>query len=120
MTLNIRDHDKTRYEARKALIRENVERLKKMEPRARVELELVDVHGNIADAVTDENHKAIDYIYDAMKELGITPKTIAMRGGTDGSYISTQNRDSELLYGRHELPFLFFLFCLRQLLCKKL
>ena len=70
--------------------RENVERLKKMEPRARVELELVDIYGNIADAVTDENHKAIDYIYDAMKELGITPKTIAMRGGTDGSYISTQ------------------------------
>lgn len=90
VTLNIRDHDKTRYEARKALIRENVERLKKMEPRARVELELVDIYGNIADAVTDENHKAIDYIYDAMKELGITPKTIAMRGGTDGSYISTQ------------------------------
>lgn len=90
VTLNIRDHDKTRYEARKALIRENVERLKKMEPRARVELELVDIYGNIADAVTDENHKAIDYIYDAMKELGITPKTIAMRGRTDGSYISTQ------------------------------
>ena len=25
-----------------------------------------------------------------MKELGITPKTIAMRGGTDGSFISTK------------------------------
>ena len=70
VTLNIRDHDKTRYESRKALIRENVERLKKMEPRARVELELVDIYGNIADAVPDENHKAIDYIYDAMKERG--------------------------------------------------
>lgn len=108
VTLNIRDHDKTRYEARKALIRENVERLKKMEPRARVELELVDIYGNIADAVTDENHKAIDYIYDAMKELGITPKTIAMRGGTDGIlHFNAKNHDSELLYGRHELPFPF-------------
>ncbi|MCD8360355.1 MAG: hypothetical protein LUC29_05885 [Acidaminococcaceae bacterium] len=29
-------------------------------------------------------------MYTAMSELGIKPKTIAMRGGTDGSYISTQ------------------------------
>ena len=25
-----------------------------------------------------------------MEDLGITPKTIAMRGGTDGAYISTK------------------------------
>ena len=37
-----------------------------------------------------KNHKAIDYIYTAMEELKITPRTIAMRGGTDGSFISTQ------------------------------
>ena len=88
--LNIRDHDKSRYERRKAMIAENVEKLRRMEPRCRVEYTMEDTYGNIADAVTDENRQAIDHIYTAMKHLGITPHTIAMRGGTDGSFISTK------------------------------
>ena len=61
-----------------------------MEPRCRVEYTMEDTYGNIADAVTDENKQAIDHIYTAMNRLGITPHTIAMRGGTDGSFISTK------------------------------
>ena len=88
--LNIRDHDKARYEGRKRLILENIEKLQKSEPRARVTYTMEDTYGNIADAVTDANRSAIDNLYEAMKRLGITPKTIAMRGGTDGSFISTK------------------------------
>ena len=61
-----------------------------MEPRAAITCEMEDTYGNIADAITDDNHKAIDYIFDAFKELDIQPKPIAMRGGTDGSFISTK------------------------------
>ncbi|ERT62500.1 MULTISPECIES: peptidase T [Megasphaera] len=88
--LNIRDHHKDKYEEKKERILRHVETLRSREPRATVECVISDTYGNIADAVTDENHKAIDYIYAAMKELHITPKTIAMRGGTDGSFISTK------------------------------
>ena len=88
--LNIRDHDKAKYEAKKQQIRDAVEQLKKMEPRTHVSLSLEDVYGNIKDALTDDNKQAIDFIYQAMEDLGITPKTIAMRGGTDGAYISTK------------------------------
>lgn len=88
--LNIRDHDKAKYEAKKQQIRDAVEQLKKMEPRTHVSLSLEDVYGNIKDALTDDNKQAIDFIYQAMEGLGITPKTIAMRGGTDGAYISTK------------------------------
>ncbi|MCH3914244.1 MAG: peptidase T [Acidaminococcaceae bacterium] len=90
VSLNIRDHDKAKYEARKKLIAANVDKLQKANPRAKIECVISDTYGNIADAITKENHKAIDYIYDAMKELHITPHTIAMRGGTDGSFISTK------------------------------
>ena len=79
--LNIRDHDKARYEGRKRLILENIEKLRQLEPRCRVTYTMEDTYGNIADAVTDENRSAIDNIYEAMERLGITPKTIAMRGG---------------------------------------
>ena len=88
--LNIRDHDKARYEERKRLITANIEKLRQMEPRCRVDCTMEDTYGNIADAVTDENRQAIDNIYEAMKRLDITPNTIAMRGGTDGSFISTK------------------------------
>lgn len=88
--LNIRDHDKTKYEAKKALIVENIKKLQQQEPRAKITYEMSDTYGNIADAITEDNKKAIQYLEQAMKNLGITPKIIAMRGGTDGSYISTQ------------------------------
>lgn len=88
--LAIRDHDKARYEARKQTILANVERLKHQEPRAQVRCTLEDIYGNIADAMTPDNRQAVDFLYEALDELAITPKTIAMRGGTDGSYLSTR------------------------------
>lgn len=88
--LNIRDHDKEKYEEKKERIRRYAKELADANPRITVECEITDTYGNIADAITEENRKAIDYIYDAFKELSITPKTIAMRGGTDGSFISTK------------------------------
>lgn len=88
--LNIRDHCKEKYETRKKFILENVKKLQAANPRAKIECDISDTYGNIADAVTDKNHIAIDYIYTAMEKLGIMPRTIAMRGGTDGSFISTK------------------------------
>ena len=90
VSLNIRDHSKEKYEEKKRRIAANVEKLKQMESRAAITCEMEDTYGNIADAITDDNHKAIDYIFDAFKELDIQPKPIAMRGGTDGSFISTK------------------------------
>lgn len=88
--LNIRDHHKDLYEEKKRRIAENVKKLQTANPRAVIEYTISDTYGNIADAITDDNRKAIDYIYDAMNALDITPQTIAMRGGTDGSFISTK------------------------------
>ncbi len=88
--LDIRDHNKITYEARKSLIEANIKFLKNLHPRAEIEYKITDTYGNIADAVNNDNRKCIDYIYTAMADLEIEPKTIAMRGGTDGSFISTQ------------------------------
>ena len=90
LNLKIRDHSKAMYEARKKFITEAVEYVKAKNPKAKVQLKIVDVYGNIADAITPENRACVDHIFEAMQELGITPKDIAMRGGTDGSFISTK------------------------------
>lgn len=88
--LDIRDHDKNSYEKRKKTIIENVKILQEKHPRAEINCTLTDVYGNIEDAITEENKGCIDYIYQAMDTLEIKPKTIAMRGGTDGSFVSTK------------------------------
>ena len=90
VNLVIRDHNKVLFEARKEQIRNAVEFLKLRHTKAVIELTMSDTYGNIADAIREDNKKCIDYIYQAMEELDITPKTIAMRGGTDGSFISTK------------------------------
>ena len=90
VNMAIRDHSKVLYEARKEQIKNAVEFLKLRHPKAVIELTMSDTYGNIADAIREDNKKCIDYIYQAMEELDITPKTIAMRGGTDGSFISTK------------------------------
>lgn len=90
LNLKIRDHSKIMYEARKKFIADAVDYVKAKNPKAGVELKIVDVYGNIADALNENNRVCVDHIFEAMRELGITPKDIAMRGGTDGSFISTK------------------------------
>ncbi len=90
MDIKIRDHNKVLYEARKQYIRDAVKYVQAKNPKAGIELTITDVYGNIADALTEDNKKCVDYIFAAMQELDIQPKDMAMRGGTDGSFISTK------------------------------
>lgn len=89
LKLNIRDHNKKLYEEKKSKIREAVEKHQKLEPRAKIELTIEDVYGNIADSVKEDKFP-IDVIYEAMKNLNIEAKTLSMRGGTDGSALSVK------------------------------
>ncbi len=90
VSLNIRDHDLQKYEAKKAYIKKAVEMVQLKHPKAKLTLQMGDTYGNIADALTDDNKQCIDYLYEALKQLDIPANTIAMRGGTDGSFISTK------------------------------
>ena len=90
VSIKIRDHNRAKYEEKKATIARAVEYLKTRYPRAEIELTMSDVYGNIEDALTDENRASIDMLYRALEIEGVEPKTIAMRGGTDDPYISTQ------------------------------
>lgn len=88
--IDIRDHDLGKYKAKKAYLGKALEIIKMKHPRAELSLEMKDIYGNIFDALNDDNTVCIDYLYEALDELGIKARTKAMRGGTDGSFISTQ------------------------------
>ena len=89
MNINIRDFDKTSYEARKSYIREAVALIAARHPKAKIECEITDVYSNIIDSM-GEDKTALDILFAAFKELAIEPNVIPMRGGTDGSALSTR------------------------------
>ena len=86
----IRDHDRAKYLAKKEYLKACTEMMKIRHPKAKLSLSIQDDYGNINDAITPENCKCVDYLFRAMESLDIVPLDIAMRGGTDGSFISTK------------------------------
>jgi len=90
VNINIRDFDKKRYEARKNYIADLMKLIVARNPRAQISYEITDTYGNIADSLTEDSKQCIELIYKAMENLNISPKTIPMRGGTDGSALSAR------------------------------
>ncbi|MCH8613541.1 peptidase T [Arsenicicoccus dermatophilus] len=89
LTVSIRDHDRARFAARKTELRDAVEAVRAMHPRAVIELAVEDVYGNIADSLAPDD-PAVAHLLRAMGGLGIEPLPLPMRGGTDGSWLSRQ------------------------------
>lgn len=89
MNINIRDFDKANYETRKKHIEESVALVAEMHPRAKVTCTITDVYSNIADSM-GEDQTALDILFASLDALEIKPNVIPMRGGTDGSALSTR------------------------------
>ena len=89
LSMLIRDHDKKLYEWRKQYVRDAVEILKKRYPKAEISFDITDTYENIANNVKRED-PPVAMLYQALDELGINSVTYAMRGGTDGSQLSTK------------------------------
>jgi len=89
MTVSIRDFDAANFAERKRLLAEAVEQLQKRHPRARILCRIEDEYSNI-DAAMGEDRHCVNLIFQAMADTGITPKVVAMRGGTDGSALSAR------------------------------
>ena len=87
---NIRNHDKEKFENSKKYLFAAIELLRKRYDKAEIEIEIEDTYANILDSVDESNKVAIDNLKDIYKKLEIDAKIIPMRGGTDGSYLSTR------------------------------
>ena len=90
LSILIRDHDKEKYEEKKRVIKEAVKVARSNNPRAKLTLEIENTYSNLIESMNDKNHIAVDNLKTALKINGIEEKPMAMRGGTDGSFISTK------------------------------
>lgn len=87
LNMNIRDFDRDCYEARKQYINDTLEFIRHKHKRAHIEWVIEDVYRNISESLGD-GCRALDLIYEAFNELNIPARTLAMRGGTDGSALA--------------------------------
>ena len=88
--LNVRDHSREKYNEKMGRIERIAEEMKRKYPKAEISVRREDTYSNILDAVNDENKVAIEELRRALKENGIEEIPLSMRGGTDGSFISTK------------------------------
>jgi tripeptide aminopeptidase len=83
----IRDHDKDKFEARKALMQKIVTDLNTKFEAEVFTIEIKDQYFNMKEKVEPVMH-IVDLAEEAMKAVGIEPLIKPIRGGTDGSQLS--------------------------------
>ncbi len=83
----IRDHDRGRFEERKKLMKETVRKLNRKYGKGTVTLELRDSYYNMKEIIAD-NMFIVENAMAAMRECGVEPVCVPIRGGTDGARLS--------------------------------
>ena len=83
----IRDHDFERFTSRKNLLAEIAARMNKKYPEGTVKATVRDQYFNMKEKILPVYH-IIDLAAQAIREAGVEPLIIPIRGGTDGSKLS--------------------------------
>ncbi len=83
----IRDHDRQRFEARKAFITQCADEINKRYGEGTCTINVNDQYYNMKEKI-DPNMHVIDLVLQAMQECGVPPKVEPIRGGTDGAQLS--------------------------------
>lgn len=83
----IRDFNKEEFETKKQIVKNIVNTINEKYGNEIVELEIKDQYYNMAEVIKD-NMAIVDIAKVAMEQVGVTPKIVPIRGGTDGSRLS--------------------------------
>lgn len=83
----IRDHDRDKFEERKAFIEKCVVEMNKKYGEGTVTADVKDQYYNMKEMIDPKMH-VIDIVLKAMQDSGVPPKVEPIRGGTDGAQLS--------------------------------
>ena len=83
----IRDHDRDKFEARKAFFEKCVQQMNKRYGTSTITAQVHDQYYNMKEKI-DPNMHVIDIVLRAMQMCGVAPKVKPIRGGTDGAQLS--------------------------------
>ena len=99
----IRDHDRTKLQEKKDLMKAAVDYLNAQYGTGTVAIEIQDSYHNMKE-VLDAHPQAVETAYRALKELGIDGVSDPIRGGTDGAELPCPNlgNGDRNCHGRYE------------------
>ena len=83
----IRDHDRDKFEDRKAFVLDCVKRMNEQYGEGTVSAEMHDQYYNMKEKIDQQMH-VIDLVLKAMQECEVAPRVKPIRGGTDGAQLS--------------------------------
>lgn len=83
----IRDHDRSRFEDRKNIMKKAADAMNRQYGDGAVLIDVTDSYYNMAEKILPHRH-LIDVARDAIQKAGVTPVTEPIRGGTDGCRFS--------------------------------
>ncbi len=87
LVMIVRDHDRAKFEARKQYVMRIEEFLNKKYGEGTVTTEMSDTYYNMREKLEDKMY-IVEKAENAMRELGIEPISVPIRGGTDGAALS--------------------------------
>ena len=87
VTLIIRDHDRDKFEAKKEFLKDCIHFLNLKHGEKTFSLLIKDSYYNMKEKILPHMH-IINDAENAMKRVGVIPKIVAIRGGTDGARLS--------------------------------
>lgn len=104
----IRDHDRTKFEERKAVFVRTAEELNEKYGEGTFKVEMSDSYSNMREMIEKKMY-IVDNAAEAMRRAGVEPVISAIRGGTDGARLSFEGllcpnicTGSEGHHGRNE------------------
>ena len=92
-----RDHDDDLLVEHVQLLRDLAGRIEEHEPRAHVEIEVLDSYRNMRPYI-EQNPRVVDAALEAIRRAGVEPKLAITRGGTDGAVLSSQGLPTPNLF----------------------
>jgi tripeptide aminopeptidase len=108
MNYIIRDHSAEKFAERKKAVEDAVTAINERYGAGRAELTMTDQYYNMLDKIKPRMH-IVETAMEAMRQVGIEPKIIPVRGGTDGSQLSCRGLPTPNLFagghnahGKHE------------------
>lgn len=104
----IRDHDRVKFEERKAIFRKTAKTLEEKYGAGTFQVEMTDNYCNMREMI-EQKMQIVDNMVAAMKQAGVVPRISPIRGGTDGARLSFEGllcpnicTGSEGHHGRNE------------------
>ena len=88
MHMLVRDHDRQRFERRKALLLQMADFFNEKYGDGTVVVTPHDVYYNMLEKIEDGHMDVVDLAKEAMAAVGVTPQVAPIRGGTDGAQLS--------------------------------